>query len=92
MLVMKIILSCISGGFIAQGLFLQTIGTVKKAKKIKNNDTFWGICLKFSGFVILAYLLINFKTQNLICELFSFFASILIIILMNLLARRRLIG
>ena len=92
MLVIKLILFAISGSLIAYGLVLQVRGVMNKGLSKKTNQIAFGVLSKFSGRVILAYLIINYKTQDLIYGLISFFIPAIAIILWVLLARRPRIG
>lgn len=89
MFFIKLILFALSGSLIAYGLVLQVRGLMNKGLSKKTNQITFGVLSKVSGIAILAYLIINYKTQDLVYGLFSFFIPAIAIILWVLLARRQ---
>lgn len=85
---LNLVLFAFSGFLIAYGLILRVKGIMNKAVMMKTNQSTLGTIYKLLGLAILGYLILTYKTQDLVWGLISFFISAFAIISWILLARR----
>ncbi|BBH54610.1 hypothetical protein [Fluviispira sanaruensis] len=83
-----IVLYGLCGLIIMLGVVLQTKATLDQGMGKGGFGKFFAMLLKYSGFAMLAFLLIKFETEHLVLNLVVFFLSSIVTFLLYLLARR----
>ena len=85
---MSSLLFALSGFLILFGVVQQTKATLNKGVNIRSKRGIWALISKFSGFILLGYLILKYKTDALWLHMLVFVLAGTATILFYLLARR----
>ncbi len=74
--------------YIMLGVFFQSKAVLERDKSIVGYQKYWAISMKYFGFAMLAYLVYEYRSENLFFNLSVFIAIYFFSFLLYLLARR----